>query len=363
MPATSDSKPRSRAQAGRRSTQVDPDPARHSVNRHAGPGPTEIIDAVRQSIVDFDLDLTGKIVLAGAGDGFHTVTAVAAAMAGAGRVIVLASEPKKHMPTASVFWNPAELAAHAGVSERLEIVGRIHHRDWQEADILVNSSKIGPISRSIVEQLRPLSVVALMAEPWELRPATIDLNACSEMHVKVVAPNLSHPSIAMLPDLAQLCCRLVEDAGIDIPGANIALLCDTPCAPHLEQAFVDRGAKVTLFQHPVMLPHDGWSAIVVALRPSEKSSMDINGLARVCETARGSILVQFSGDIDRVAARYFGLRIWPARKPMRGQLGLPAEAYGWNSAIRRLVGGLKAAHLAQTGTELRGDDVGFLVAR
>jgi hypothetical protein len=110
-----------------------------------------------------------------------------------------------------------------------------------------------------------------------------------------------------------------------------------------------------------MLLPDKWDAVVVALRPAEKPSMDINGLARVFEAARGSLLVQFSGEIDRLAARYFGLRIWPPRKPGRGQLGVSPEILGWYPTIRRLVGGLKAAEMARRGADLRHDSIGFIV--
>jgi hypothetical protein len=89
--------------------------------------------------------------------------------------------------------------------------------------------------------------------------------------------------------------------------------------------------------------------------------MNINSLGRIFENARKAPLVQFSGEIDRSAASYFGLMVWPSKKPGRGQLGLPLDVLGPSPAVRRLTGGLKAAEAVYRGVELGRDDIGFLV--
>ncbi len=320
----------------------------------------KVVDAIRECIEKFQLDLDGQVVVTGAGFGLEAITATAAALAGARKVFALAAERKKHGRSPATSWDALDLATHAGYSARLEIMRRMHPHHWNEVDILVSCPQTRPISRSTVEFLRPHSVVALMAEPWELSPEMVDLDACSETRIKVAAPNLEHPSIRLLPDLAQLCCRLLDDAGINTSNTKIAVLCDTPCRRYIEDALIEQGARVTVFAHPQMLLPEMWDVVVVALRPAEKPSMDINGLARVFEAARGSLLVQFSGEIDRLAARYFGLRIWPPRKPGRGQLGVAPELLGWNPIVRRIVGGLKAAEMARRGADFRRDSIGFI---
>ena len=91
--------------------------------------------------------------------------------------------------------------------------------------------------------------------------------------------------------------------------------------------------------------------------------MDINGLAAIKENAHSALLVQFSGEIDRVAARYFGLELWPRRRPARGQLGLPLETLGPTSVFRKVVGGLKAAECVRRCVELGADAIGSVVDR
>ncbi len=321
-----------------------------------------VVNAIRECVEEFQLDLDGQVVVTGAGFGSEAITAIAAALAGARTVFALTAERKKHARSPATSWDALDLANHAGHSAQLKIMRRMHPHHWNEVDILVNCPRTRPISRTTAEFLRPHSVVALMAEPWELSPEMVDLHACSEMQVKVVAPNLEHPSINLLPDLARLCCRLLYDAGLSIRNTEIAVLCDTPCRRYIEDALIEQGARVTMLAHPQMLLPGMWDAVVVALRPAEKPSMDINGLARVFEAARESLLVQFSGEIDRLAARYFGLRIWPPRKPGRGQLGVSPEILGWYPTIRRLVGGLKAAEMARRGADLGRDGIGFIIS-
>ena len=79
------------------------------------------------------------------------------------------------------------------------------------------------------------------------------------------------------------------------------------------------------------------------------------------ENANGALLVHFSGEIDRTAVSYFGLRVWPPKKPVRGQLGLPLDVLGPGPAIRKLTGGLKAAEAAFRGVELGTHAIGSIV--
>jgi hypothetical protein len=111
----------------------------------------------------------------------------------------------------------------------------------------------------------------------------------------------------------------------------------------------------------MLLTDDAWDVIVVAMRPSDKASMDINCLGRIARNSHQALLVQFSGGVDRSAASYFGLRIWPLKRPTSGQLGLPLDVLGPAPMVSRLTGGLKAAEAAYRGAELGGDSVGFLV--
>ncbi|MFC3321583.1 hypothetical protein [Mesorhizobium cantuariense] len=320
-----------------------------------------VLAIVRKQIALLDLDLSGLTVVVGATTGYQAVTATVAALANASRVVALTRISSRHPSLAAIADATLAFAKYAKVSERVEVTNHIDSRKWQDVDLVTYCLQVGPISRSLIELLPSHAVVSLMAEPWELRPGVVDFDACDEAGIKVAAPNLSHPAINLLPEFARLCCILLGDAGVDQRAARIAIVCDTPCAPSLEHALREGGARVSVFSHPVLLTDDAWDVIVVAMRPSEKPPMDINSLGRIARTSRQALLVQFSGGIDRSAASYFGLGVWPPKRPTRGQLGLPLDILGSAPLVRRLTGGLKAAEAAYRGAELGGDSVGFLV--
>ncbi|TGQ68264.1 hypothetical protein EN805_13250 [bacterium M00.F.Ca.ET.162.01.1.1] len=321
----------------------------------------EVLAIVRKQMALLDLDLSGLTVVVGATTGYQAATATVAALANASRVVALTRIPSRHPSLAATADATLAFAKHAKVSERVEVTNRIDSRRWQDVDLVANCLQVGPISRSLIELLPSRAVVSLMAEPWELRPGAVDFDACDEAGIKVVAPNLSHPAIDLLPEFARLCCILLDDAGVDQRAARLAIVCDTPCAPFLEHTLRERGARVSLFSHPALLTDDAWDVIVVAMRPSEKPPMDINSLGRVARNSLQPLLVQFSGGIDRSAASYFGLSIWPPKRPTRGQLGLPLDLLGAAPVIRRLTGGLKAGEAVYRGAQMGKDSVGFVV--
>jgi hypothetical protein len=318
---------------------------------------SELVEIIRAQVAAFDVNLTGLTVVAGAAAGYDAVVATAAALAGAKHVIALTRESKRYPSAAEAAGATLALARRADVADGIEILNRIDSRGWNDVDLLVSCRQVWPISRGIVELLSPRSVVCLMGETWELQPGTVDIEACEKTGIKVAALDLGHPAVMLLPEFARLCSMLLDDAGIDPSGATIALLCDTPAAPFIEQALRERGASVGVFPHPLFLEQGAWDAVIVAMQPSEKPPMDIRSMGRIVETAREALLVQFSGEVDRSAASYFGLNIWPKQRPGRGQLGLPLSALGPRPIIRKLIGGLKAGEEAYHGTDREADAV------
>jgi hypothetical protein len=315
------------------------------------------LEIIREQIIALHLDLSGLAVVAGTGEGHQSLVASAAVMAGAQKVVALAK------PTGATEAAKATtaFATSASVAGRIQIVDHVASWQWQAADIVVNSAQIAPISRSIIELLSPRAVIALMAEPWELAVGALDIAACIGAGIKIAAPNYNHPQLGVHHELAQLCCTLIEEAGAPLGDSLIAVICDTPMAPFLKLALSSRGATVNVFPHPSLLTRNDWDVVVVAMRPSARPPMNINALAHIVETAGEALLVQFSGEVDRSAANYFGLRIWPPKRPGRGQLGLPLHALGPQLPVCKLVAGLKAAESAYRGVRFEDGDIGYMV--
>lgn len=323
---------------------------------------SEVLDLVREQIATYQLNLVGLTVVTAAAAGYQAAMAVMASFAGANRVVALTRPSKGYPSTADTAAATLALGRAGGVGERIDLLGHLASARWAKTDIVAASVELGAISPSIIELLPAQAVIALMGEPWEFRPGFLDIDVCRAVGIKVVAPNLGHPAVGLLPDYATLCCKLLAEAGLDAHEARLAVVCDTPCAPFIEQALRERGAQVSVFAHPSHVTAQPWDGIILATRASEKPGMDINNLGRIVESAPNALLVQFSGGIDRSAAAYFGMRLWPPKKPGRGQLALPLEVLGPGPTLRRMVAGLKAAELAYRGVELDSETIGFMVA-
>jgi hypothetical protein len=320
-----------------------------------------VLQLVRQQVATYQLDLAGMTVVTAAAAGYQATAATMAALAGASKVVAITRESKGYPNAADAAAATLALARAAGVLQRIEILDHLDSRRWGDVDIVAVSAQVGPISRSIVELLPSRAIISLMAEPWELRPGFVDVESCRDIGIKVVAPNLGHPAVMLFPELGRLSCMLLEEAGLEPLGARLAVISDTPCASFIGRALSECGAIVSVFSHPMHLTANTWDGIVVAMRPSDKPAMNINSLGWISKSAPKALLIQFSGEIDRSAATYFGMRIWPPKKPGRGQLGLPLDVLGPAPTIRKAAAGLKAAELGYRGAELGRDAIGFVV--
>lgn len=320
-----------------------------------------LLKILRQNIASLELDLSGLTVTVNAGQGYEAFVATAAALAGASRVLAVFRDSRTSGSVIDSSKVMLTLSDIAGFADRVQVLDHIGSREWHDVDIVANSTRAEPISRSVIELLPAHAVIALMAEPWELEPGSVDIDACRDTGIRLAAPNYEHPSIMMHREFARLCCVLMEEAGLDFRDRSFAILSDTPLAPFIERALTARGAEASVFPHPLLLGHSRWDAVIVAMSPSARQSVNINALGHIREKAENALLVQFSGDIDRSAASYFGLQVWPPKRPGRGQLGLPFDAAGPDPSIRRLVAGLKAAEIIYRGTQHGRDDIGRIV--
>ncbi|WP_210238157.1 hypothetical protein, partial [Mesorhizobium sp. M1C.F.Ca.ET.189.01.1.1] len=90
--------------------------------------PAEMLAIVRKQIGLLDLDLSGLTVVVGATTGYQAVTATAAALANASRVVALTRTSSRHPSLAAIADATLAFAKHARVSKRVEVTNRIDSR-------------------------------------------------------------------------------------------------------------------------------------------------------------------------------------------------------------------------------------------
>ncbi|MGZ3609948.1 MAG: hypothetical protein ACXVBU_07775 [Ktedonobacteraceae bacterium] len=310
-----------------------------------GHNSARLIMLMQESIEQCKLDLKGSVVLTEAANGAYAVTPVLAAMAGAECVYALARETR-YGTVAQVAHVTEELAAMAGVRERVKIITAKSAQIVREADIITNSGHVRPIDRKMIEQFKPTAVVPLMYEAWEYRPSDIDLDFCTIKGIPVAGTNERHPAIDVFSYLGIMAVKLLLDSGIAVYGSRVLLLCDNPFAPYIERGLKGAGADVYcargIADAPVDLKYD---AIVVALSPSTMPSLNSDDAEMIAASCEGAVVAQFWGDIQRETFEARGIPLWPSQEPLPGHMGILPSAVGPEPVVRLQGGGLKVGEL------------------
>lgn len=316
--------------------------------RRPGLDPRRLVRLLGAAIERCRLDLSGLTVLTEAASDAYVVTPVAAAMAGAKVYALVADTPYASRGDIS-SWT-LELARSAGVPDAVQLVADKSRRIVGDADIVTNSGQIRPIDRQMVAHMKPSSVIPLMYERWEYRPADVDLSACRARGIVVAGTNEQHPDVDVFSFLGQMAVMQLHDAGIAVRNSRIALLCDNSFAPFIAHDLESSGAEVTRAPRlaaDAIPPH--CDAVVVAMQPSEVPALTADDARTLSRRAPGAVLVQYWGDVDRAALAHEGVPVWPAREPGRGHMGVLPSAVGPEPIVRLQVGGLKVGQVLTRG--------------
>jgi hypothetical protein len=313
-----------------------------------GLDPRRLIRLIGAAIDRCRLDLSGLTVLTEAANGAYVVTPVLAAMAGADVYALAAStayasdEEIKNVTT--------ELAKLGQVTARLHLLDMKDRRILEVADIVTNSGQVRPINGETIHDMKPSSVVPLMNESWEFRPTDVDLEACRARGVTVAGTNERHPDVDVFSFLGQMAVMQLHEAGIPVRGSHILVLSDNDFAPFIVRDLQDSGAAI---QHSRHLTVDVISrqcdAVVVAMKPGPSPVFTAGDAKLLNERAPGAVLVQYWGDVDRVALRAAGVPVWPARAPGVGHMGILPSAVGPEPIVRLQAGGLKVGEILARG--------------
>lgn len=310
---------------------------------------SEMLSLVRRSVEALAIDIAGLNVVAPAVRGYEATATTIALLAGASTVTAIALPSTRFHSAEEAANATVGLAELAGFEDRVTVQERIDHHTCASANIVISSGPVRPITRSVIERLPRHAVVSMLGETWKLIPGEIDVAACQEHGIPISGVNENHPEVGGLTYQPALCLRMLRAAEVEVRGAMIALVCDNPLGQILERGLRAGGAQVFLFAtaHDIMAGE--WQGVVLAQRPGDQVSLGIRELGMIAKAAPKAVIVQYWGDIDRTAARYFELRVWPPRTPGKGQMGMPLEALGPEPTVRLIAGGLKAAQLALEG--------------
>ncbi|MPZ93373.1 MAG: hypothetical protein GEU96_00395 [Propionibacteriales bacterium] len=314
-------------------------------------------------VSEMRIDLRGSVVLTEAATGPYAVTPVIAALAGAHEVIGITAS-SRYGSVSDVCEHTMELAAAAGVADRVVVTTESPYSVIGRADVVTNSGHLRPIDRHLVASLKPTAVVPLMFEAWEIQAGRddLDLEGLRQRGIPVAGTNERHPLVDVFSHLGTMALKLLLDAGTAVFGTRIVLLCDNPFAPYIERGLTAAGARVRSVPSLREAEPD-WdpAAVLVALRPQPGpvvSQADAEVLAKRWPHA---FVAQFWGDLDRTALDRLGVHYWPRQAPGHGHMAVLPSDVGPEPVVRLQAGGLKVASVLRTPTALRtAFDVEFL---
>lgn len=272
---------------------------------------------IRECIEQLHLDLTGIVVLTEAATGHYAATAAIAAVAGAEEVFAVA---------ASSSWGSAPAAGAAtrttaealGVAPRLRVIESVTLEALGAADLVTNLGFVRPLDRERIRRLKPTAVVSLMCEPWELRPADVDIEACMEHGIAVLGTNEHTPEWPVFSYNGPLAIQMLLDAGFEVLGTRVAVLGRDSFAPAIGRALRAAGARVhidrLLTRKSARTAARGADAIIVADYASAEIIVGSSGLVTtgdLLDVAPDAVIIQFAGGVDDVDLRANDFVVWP----------------------------------------------------
>ncbi len=331
----------------------------------ARPGfaPERILRLARRAVADCALDLSGRQVVTEAATGAYVVTPVLAALGGAARVVAVTRETR-YGTVPQVRASTLELATRAGVADRIEVVAALTEDDLATADVVTNSGHVRPLDARMASVMKPTAVVPLMYEAWELaaRSSDVDVAAMRERGVQVAGTNERHPHVDVFAYLGMMAVWQLAAAGVAVYRTRIGVLCDNDFAPFLVRGLTGAGAEVHHAAAAEELPDRlDLDAIVVSMTPTGGHVVSAGDAARIARAWPGTLLVQYWGDVDRVALAREGVPVWPAQVPQPGHMAVLPSDIGPDAIVRLQCGGLKVADVLLRPPHARSaDDVAYV---
>ena len=217
-------------------------------------------------------------------------------------------------------------ATFCGVPGRVDVTTSKTADTIGKADIVTNLGFVRPIDRATVEMMKPRSVVALMCEAWEFRDGDLDLEACSEKGIAVVATNEDYPGLEVFDFSGPLCMKLLFDAEIEVYKSRLAIVSTDKFGVVIEKSLRRNGADVTRFESLSKPEVEGFLATADALIVADYCSLELfigqGGQMepeRLRHVAPGIVVIPFAGRVDARALRRVGIWCLPraGEEPMR----------------------------------------------
>lgn len=317
----------------------------------------------RRLIRQFDVDLSGLVVLTEAASGPYRYTPILTALAGA-RHVHAVTRNSRHGKAAAIIAETTDAAEAAGVGGRVTVVEGVDPDAVRRADIVVNAGFVRPIDRALIDRLKPTAVIPLMWETWEWRRDELDLDRCRERGILVLGTDESRGRFPFTRFTGMAGLALLGRLVRPVASRRIVLLGAQPAIGRaVHAALAGAGAQVHGFARPDdiagdprgTLPYEalpafleerasGVDAIVVAEHLDHRLLIGHGGLVDPRSLARlspGIAIAHMAGNVDAGSIRDAGLRLAPDTISPPGHMSFHAGLMGPLPVLHLFTAGLK----------------------
>lgn len=312
--------------------------------------PTRLVKLIQDAIAFLQLDLSGVIVLTEAASGSYAATPVIAAVAGAKRVLALTSD-SCYASAEVVTAQTRALEALCGVEGCVEIYTERSPELFGQADIVTNLGFVRPIDAEVVEKMKQRAVVPLMCEAWEFRKGDVDLAACREKGIVVMATNEDYPGLNIFAYSVWLCMKMLLAAQIEVYKSTMVVVSIDKFGQTIEQQLARSGAFVHLVSNLRCVPEQELAnadALIVADYTRDDVIIGQNGDLTshdLASIAPHITVIQFAGRVDVETLNQSGICIYPGITLRSHQMAMTLGSLGPKPVIKLHAAGLKVGEL------------------
>lgn len=264
------------------------------------------------------LDLSGLTVATEAGSGPFLYSSLAAALAGAERVIAVAPDSRyaAHREIADAVG--ARARAWGIAADLLTVVAA---RDDVPVgiDLFLNLGFLRPLDRALLARGSARAAVSYMCEAWEYRPGDLDLAYCRERGIPIGGVNENHGGFGVFDSCGQLAVKLLFEAGVEVAGCRIAVLGDDPFSVVIADALRANAAEPVPVRTGTELTASLLASLDALVVAAYSPATDLLADCQLSPAAIAALnpslrIVPFAGSIDVDAFLTAGIHCHPAAR-------------------------------------------------
>ncbi len=318
---------------------------------------------VKKTFQKFSLNLEGLTVFTEAATGSYLYTPIIAALAGAKQVFAVAADSRygtKEEVQKSTMRETREL----GIDDKISVLFEKDRDCLKKSDIITNSGFVRPITKEMIDCMKPTAVIPLMWETWEFRTDDLDLEACRKKGILVLGTNESYPLLYLFRSNGFLVSKLLFETGMEVYKDKLLLIGSGPTGDSIADFFItnditfDRVVfdnKIPNYQVGILRSQDevislidSYDAIIVAEHQYDIDILSRTGFisTELLKEKNPSVqIIHICGSVSESDLLEDDLLLHPKNVAPFGHMTVSADYLGFKSTIELNTAGLKVGEV------------------